>query len=93
VAHIVLVPNVPAGLVLDVIMHTPRGYVVQVSDTELEVLHTRGVAAAELYASGNDWAAAVHGRTATEALAAITDRQDTAIAALDAAEQGQFGVV
>jgi hypothetical protein len=90
--RIILLPSLPAGIGLDVISQTPRGFVVQASDSELETLRSRGVPIAELYASGNDYVAALHGKSADEAMATLTAHHDTVIAALDPAERDQFRV-
>jgi hypothetical protein len=91
-ARIVLIPSLPSGMGLDIIAKLPRGFAVQVSDSELAALQARGVGTAELFADFNEWAAAVHGLTKEAALAAITGRQDTVIAALPSSQRGQFGV-
>ena len=90
--RIVLIPSLPSGLGLDLIAHLPRGIAVQVSDSELAALQARGVATAELFLDFNAYAATVHNQTTEDALAAISGRQDAAIAALSGADRNQFGV-
>ncbi|MBV9773307.1 MAG: hypothetical protein JO040_05125 [Gemmatimonadetes bacterium] len=90
--RIVLVPAIPAGMALDVVFRSPRGLAVQVTEAEAAELRRRGVPVAELYPSGNEYAAAVAGLSRDEAVAALESAQGTALAALDPGDRDRFGV-
>lgn len=89
---VVLVPALPSGLPLDVLFLTPRGAAVLVDPDMLQALRDLGVPAVELFASGDEYAAAVSGLSRDAAIAAVEAIQDRALAALTPEERGRFGV-
>jgi hypothetical protein len=82
----------PENMALDFIFRTEAGIAVQVSDEEIQALRAQQIPVIDLYASGNEYAAAVHGLNKEQALAALTSAGNTALAALTPEERSQFGV-
>ena len=90
--RVVLIPRLPDDLVLDVLFRTGTGFAVQVSDEEVQAITSRGIAVADLYASANEYAAAMQNLTRDEAIAAIETNRNQVLAALTPDERRQFGL-
>lgn len=89
---IVMIPSMPAGMVLDFVFKTEVGVAVRASEEKISQLRARGIPVVELFRSGNEYAAAVMNRSKEEAIAAISRVQDTALAQLTTDERDQFKV-
>jgi len=89
--RIALIPRVPAGMSLDLIFKISGAIAIQASDGEIQTIKQAGVAVAEIYPSGNEYAAAMHDLTTEAALAAMETTKKRALAALTLSERRQFG--
>lgn len=90
--RVVLVPFSAAATRLDVLGRTTRGLVVKVTAARLAALGAAGVPAVELFATSNEYAALVRGRSREEAVALLERSGDTALARLEAGERDRFPV-
>lgn len=90
--RIVLIPKLPGDLPLDPLFNTDKGVVVRASDAQIETLKSRGIPAAVLYSSGNEYAGAMFNLTAEQAKAEINQLQETRLAALNPDEKREFGL-
>jgi predicted Zn-dependent protease len=92
VRKIVLVPRVPKDPHLDLLFRTARGFAVQATGAQVEAVRSQGIAVVELYATADDYVAAMQNLTKEQAIAAVEIKQTEALAALDPADRGQFPV-
>ena len=89
---IVLVPRLPDTPYLGVVFRTDKGFAVRATEATLQSLKQQNISVVELFANTYEYLAAVSDRSAQEALAAIQDRQNQAIAALEPGDRDQFSV-
>jgi hypothetical protein len=92
VYRIVLIPRLPAGLFVDVVFRTKRGFAIKASDQLVQSLKSQNIPVVELYASAEEYAGEMMNKSKEAAIAAIESLQDQALAALDPAERDQFSV-
>ena len=90
--RIVLIPKLPGDMPLDPLFNTDKGVVVRATDAQIQTLKSRGIPAAILYSSGNEYAGAMFNLTADQAKAEINKLQDTRLAALEPDEKSKFGL-
>lgn len=90
--RIVLIPRLPGDMPLDPMFNTDKGVVVRATDAQIQTLKSRGIPAAILYSSGNEYAGAMFNLTADQAKAEINQLQDTRLAALEQDEKSKFGL-
>jgi hypothetical protein len=91
-SRIVLIPKLPADMSVDVISRLDDGFIVQVCEEEITLLKQKGIAVAELFADGNEFASAVLNKTKEVALQTLKEKKDTAIALLATEDKKQFGI-
>ena len=89
---IVMIPSMPAGMVLDFVFKTEVGVAVRASQEKISQLRAREIPVIELFRSGNEYAAAVMNCSKEEAIAVIDKVQNTALAQLTTDERDQFGI-
>lgn len=89
---IVLIPKLPGDVPLDPLVKTDKGVIVRASEDQIQLLRSKGIPVATLYASGNEYAGAVFNLNSDQALAEITRVQDTRLAALKPDEKSKFGL-
>ena len=90
--RIVLIPKLPGDVPLDPLVKTDKGVVVRASDAQIQLLQSKGIPVATLYASGNEYAGAMFNLTEEQARAEINQLQDTRLAALKPDEKSKFGL-
>lgn len=89
---IILIPQVPPGMAVDVLFRSTKGIIVQATEEEIQLLKSKGVAVATLYASGNEYSGALYNKSMNEAVSMIHSAEDTAVASLAPGERNQFPV-
>ena len=89
---IVMIPGMPKSFRPDLLFRTPRGFAVQASDAEIETIRGEGIAVAQLYASAEDYVAAMQSLSKEDAIAAVETVQNQVLAALDPKDRDQFQV-
>lgn len=90
--RVVLISRFPDDSAPDVVFETDAGFGVQATDADVQAFQAQGIAVAELYATVDDWVAAVQDLTRDDAIAAVGNVQNQALASLDPANRGQFSV-
>jgi hypothetical protein len=90
--QIVLIPRMPEKFFPDVVFGVGKAFAVHARVADLQALKAEGIPAVTLYASAQEYQTAVFNLNRDQALAALTTRQNEAIAALDPADRDKFSV-
>jgi hypothetical protein len=89
---VVLLATLPADLRLTLVGSTRRGPVALATAHQLALLRAGGIAFVELFATGNDYAAAMVDLERADAQAMLEQTEERALAALSDDERGRFTV-
>ena len=89
---IVLIPELPGDVSLDLLFKTDKGIAVRASEDQIQLLKSKGIPVVTLYSSGNEYAGAMFNLTEEQANTEINKQQDTRLAALEPDEKSKFGL-
>lgn len=91
-SKIILIPRLPDDMALDILTRIGGGFIVQACAGEIGKLKAKGIAVAELYSSGNEFAGALFNQTKEAAVQILESKKTTAVAAMEPDDKKQFEI-